>query len=524
MIRLVSVKEMREIEREGDANGVSYAQMMERAGRGLAQVVGQASSHLHPTVALGLVGSGNNGGDTLVALEALARADWQVRAYLVRPRAAEDVYLARLIQAGGQVCDPTEDTNRLVLDDWLATSGIILDGVLGTGVQLPLRPELEAFLAHVGRHQNLPPVVAVDCPSGIDCDTGEASPATLKAAMTICMDAIKVGLLKFPANDFAGEIVTVSLGLPEGLPVLKKCSTFVAHAQEVRAWLPPRVRMAHKGTFGTLMIVAGCKWYPGAAGLAGEAAYRVGTGLVQMAVPASLQAGLIGRLLEATWLPLPETEGGIDAAAEGLIRTNLERVNTLLIGPGFGQQPGTAEFIRALFSRPAGLPPCVVDADGLRLLAKTSGWHKLLPPDSILTPHPGEMSALTGLRVDEIQADRLATAQKFACRWGHTVVLKGAFSVVASPDGRAHVIPVATAALARAGSGDLLAGMIAGLRAQGVASYEAAVSAAWIHGQAGLTAEKTFGHSASVLAGDVLAAVPVVLNRLVHEDWVVRIS
>ena len=523
MIRLVSVAEMRAIEREGDARGVTYADMMERAGRGLAQVVRQTCSHLHPKVALGLIGSGNNGGDTLVALAALAESGWQVRAYLVRPREAEDVYLARLIQTGGQVCDQAEDPGRLVLDDWLATTGILLDGVLGTGVQLPLRPELEEILAHVGRFQNLPPVVAVDCPSGVDCDSGEASPATLRAAMTICMDAIKIGLLKFPANDYVGEIVTVGLGLPEDLAALKKSSTFVANAQEVRAWLPPRPRTAHKGTFGTLMIVAGCKWYPGAAGLAGEAAYRVGTGLVQMAVPASLQVGLIGRLLEVTWLPLPETDGGINAMAEELIRNNLERVNTLLIGPGFGQQPGTAEFIRALFSRPAGLPPCVVDADGLRLLAKIPGWHKLLPPDAILTPHPGEMSALTGLRVDEIQADRLAAAQKFACRWGHTVVLKGAFSVIASPDGRVHVIPVATAALARAGSGDVLAGMIAGLRAQGAASYEAAVSAAWIHGQAGLVAEKALGHSASVLAGDVLAAVPGVLKRLAEEDWVVRI-
>jgi NAD(P)H-hydrate epimerase len=160
------------------------------------------------------------------------------------------------------------------------------------------------------------------------------------------------------------------------------------------------------------------------------------------------------------------------------------------------------------------LPPLVFDADGLKLLAKIPDWAKTLPTPAILTPHPGEMSVLTGLSVEEIQTDREGIAARFAKEWGHVVVLKGAFTVVAAPDGRSTVIPFATSALARAGTGDVLAGLIVGLRAQGVDAYEAAVAGAWIHARAGLEAAEALGGTASVLAGDVLEAVPDVLAEL----------
>jgi NAD(P)H-hydrate epimerase len=160
------------------------------------------------------------------------------------------------------------------------------------------------------------------------------------------------------------------------------------------------------------------------------------------------------------------------------------------------------------------LPPVVVDADGLKLLASIDHWYKLLPSIAVLTPHPGEMSVLTGLSIEEIQKDRQKIARDFAKDWGHVVVLKGAFTVIASPDGRIMVIPVASSALARAGTGDVLAGLIVGLRAQGVEAFEAAVAGAWIHGQAGLYAASKLGTTASVLAGDVLNSVSSVLADL----------
>jgi NAD(P)H-hydrate epimerase len=164
--------------------------------------------------------------------------------------------------------------------------------------------------------------------------------------------------------------------------------------------------------------------------------------------------------------------------------------------------------------KPIPLPPLVFDADGLKLLSKIPGWQKNLPAPAILTPHPGEMSVLTGIPIDEIQKNRLTVVRKIAQDWGHVIVLKGAFSVIAAPDGRTTTIPIATPALARAGTGDILAGMVTGLRAQGVNAYDAARAGAWIHAQAGIAASEVLGSTAAVMAGDVLEAIPEIIAEL----------
>jgi NAD(P)H-hydrate epimerase len=290
---------------------------------------------------------------------------------------------------------------------------------------------------------------------------------------------------------------------------------------------------AHKGTFGTVLVVAGSQRYTGAAWLAGQAAYRIGAGLVTLAIPESLHSVLAGQFPEATWLPLPEEDGYIEPAAIEIVLNNLEHITALLIGPGFGLERQTLRFVDQLLSKKprsaigfmpgieqAGdakrttLPPMVIDADGLKLLAKIPEWHKKLPRASILTPHPGEMSVLTKIPKETIQADRLAVAERFCKEWEHVVVLKGAMTIIAAPDGQTAVIPVASPALARAGTGDVLSGLIVGLRAQGVNAFEAATAGAWIHAFAGLHAASNLGNSASVLAGDVLRAVSEVLGEV----------
>jgi hydroxyethylthiazole kinase-like uncharacterized protein yjeF len=291
---------------------------------------------------------------------------------------------------------------------------------------------------------------------------------------------------------------------------------------------------AHKGTFGTAVIAAGSVNYTGAALLAGKAAYRSGAGLVTLAVPAPLHASLAGQFPEATWLLLPHELGVIAESAAEVLRKNLERATALLVGCGFGLEDTTADFLSALLTGPraarggigfvhpareagaakASLPPMVVDADGLKLLARIPNWPSTLPAESVLTPHPGEMSVLTGLPRDELQADRVGAAERFAKEWGHVVVLKGAYTVIAGPEGETAIIPVATPALARAGTGDVLAGLVTGLRAQGVPAYPAAWAGAWIHAQAGLRAAAALGGTASVLAGDVLDQIAGVLSSL----------
>lgn len=535
-MKLVSVEQMRAMEKEADERGVSYGKMMERAGQGVARVI--RTQRGSSGVITALVGTGNNGGDALVALTALAQSGWQSRAYLIRPRAERDALVARLSASGGEVLQAEQDPDFKQLAAWLGESDVLLDGLLGTGATLPLKEDFARLLAFAGAYRPRPFVVAVDCPSGVDCDSGAAPAEILAADLTICMEAAKYGLLKFPAFGSCGQIVTVDLGLPPDLKAAPADDIQVVTADMARVLLPPRPMDAHKGSFGTALVAAGSLNYTGAAVLAGEAAYRVGAGLVRMAVPGPLHAALAGHLPEATWLILPHAMGVIAADAAVVLAENLEKATALLLGPGWGAEETTGVFLRRVlsgehsrtghpalgFARVAAetstessetrLPPLVLDADALRLLTRIPDWKSLLPAESVLTPHPGEMAAMTGMRVEDIQAERLETAVRFAQEWGQVVVLKGALTVIAAPSGQARIIPVATAALARAGTGDVLAGLIVGLRAQGLGAFDSAVLGAWLHAQCGLIAASRSGSTASVLAGDVLRGLPEAMAQI----------
>jgi len=509
-MKYVSVAEMVAIEVEANAQGLSYEQMMENAGSGLAEVIQEEYGFLDEAGALGLVGSGNNGGDTLVALARLAGEGWKTSAAILRARPEHDPLVARFTEQGGRLYDLSAEADLELLGRLIEAHAILLDGALGTGIKLPLRGALAETLDFVrrkiGEMESPPTVLAVDCPSGVDCDSGQAAPQCIPADRTITMAAVKHGLLKFPAYNLVGDLNLVEIGLPDGgweLPAWKAAPCFVIAADWVRAALPPRPLDAHKGTFGAALIVAGSANYTGAALLAGKAAYRSGAGLVTLAVPEGLHLALAGHFPEATWLLLPQADGAIAAPAARLTLENLDRVTALLVGPGFGLAETSEKFIDRLLDGER-LPPLVFDADGLKLLANIPKWYTRLPAPSILTPHPGEMSVLTGLPVREIQASRLETALKFSREWGHVLALKGAFTIVAAPDGRAAILPVATPALARAGTGDVLAGLIAGLRAQGLPPFEAAAAGVWIHAAGGIRAARALGSTAAVLAGDVL--------------------
>jgi NAD(P)H-hydrate epimerase len=522
ILKYLSVGEMIAIEKEADASGLSYAAMMENAGRGLAEVVRDAYSHLQGRRVLGLVGSGNNGGDTLVALAHLAAWDWRADAYLARPRSQPDPLVEALRQAGGRVFSSEGDQDFGLLTGLIQSHELILDGVLGTGVRLPLKGDVVSIL-DVARRSIAAlkdvHIVAVDCPSGVDCDSGEVSDVCIPADLTVSMAAAKRGLLKFPAYSLVGELVFVGIGLGEGFPyppTWQSINRFIVDKEWVQGVMPVRPLDAHKGTFGTALVVAGSSNFAGAVLLAGEAAYRIGSGLVTLGIPESLYPALVGHLTEATWLLLPEQDGGIGVEAAAIVHRNLQRVTALLIGPGFGLRGGTQQFLTE-FLQPRDdlkLPPVVIDADGLKHLAGIQGWPELLPERSVLTPHPGEMGVLTGRSVSEIQDRRMDIAESYAQSWRHVLVLKGAFTVIADPGGQTAIIPVASPALARAGTGDVLAGLITGLLAQGVDAFEASAAGAWIHAQAGVCAARRLGSSAAVIAGDLIQGVIEVMGDL----------
>ena len=511
MAKLVNVTEMRAVEKAADKSGLTYAKMMQNAGTSLAQAIIAHSHSLEKTV-LGLVGPGNNGGDTLVALEFLAKQGWKAAALLVK-RGPEEKYVKRARKAGVSIF--LNDKTGSKLAKRISRHAVLLDGLLGTGIRLPLHEPFDTVLGWVkeivGSLEEPPHVVAVDCPSGMDTDTGEVPPELLIADLTVSMAAVKRGMLRLPAFGYLGKLVVGDIGLPADLPEWDSIQSYAIDEAMARAALPLRPLDAHKGTFGTALIVAGSQRFPGASLLAGEAAYRSGAGLVSIATPESIQPALAGYLREAIWLPLPAESGWLSEAAADVVKPAVERTTALLIGPGFGQEQSTCRFVDALLKMK--LPPLVVDADALKLLARLEDWPRRLPPDSVLTPHPGEMAVLTGLATEEIQASRLETAEKFSHQWNAVLVLKGAFTVVAAPDGCIATMPLASPALARAGTGDVLAGLITGLRTQGISAFEAACAAVWLHGQAGLRAAARLGGTAGILAGDLITELPGLIGK-----------
>jgi hydroxyethylthiazole kinase-like uncharacterized protein yjeF len=261
------------------------------------------------------------------------------------------------------------------------------------------------------------------------------------------------------------------------------------------------------------MAIAGSVNYSGAAYLACSGAMRVGAGLVTLATSASLQPILAAKLTETTFLPLPESEPGvISAEAAGIAGQQFSQYDTLLIGCGLGQNQATADFVEALLDQEQ-LPTPIMDADALNILSKKAGWPAQVPENAVLTPHPGEMSRLCGLPIEEIQADRLNIARKYAEEWKKTIVLKGAFAVIASPEGSCGISPFANPGLATAGTGDVLAGVIAGLSAQGLEPFDAACLGVYLHGEAGEMIRNMLGDT-GMIASDLLQALPVVIKQL----------
>jgi NAD(P)H-hydrate epimerase len=526
MPRVFTVAEMRALEAAADRAGVSYALMMENAGRAVAEAL---LAHLDDLAAhkfLVVCGSGNNGGDGLVAAHYLSNAGARVTVYCVRSPDEADPKVQRLRAKSILLADAQNDQRSRVLHNLLLSATVVVDAIFGTGARFPLGGASADLLREVQAALDLrrprPFVVAVDCPSGLDCDTGALDPLTIPADLTVTLAGAKRGHFAFPGADVLGELVIADIGIAADLPEAQAGVELVT-PERVRGLLPARPRDAHKGTFGRALVAAGSVSYTGAAYLAGAAAYRAGAGLVTLAIPAPLHPILAGQLPEATWVVLPEHAGAIGADAAEVLAPALGQATAVLVGPGLGSEADTGEFLERLLSGGAArrrlgfgqsapapateagtLPPLVVDADGLRLLARLDGWPRRLPPNCVLTPHPGEMAALTGTHKEALQTDRLGAALRYAHDWGQVVVLKGAFTVIAAPDGRAALLPFATAALARAGTGDVLAGAIVGLLAQGLAPYEAALAAGYLHGRAGELAARALGQTASVLAGDVL--------------------
>jgi len=546
-MRILTVGEIQSIERSADALGHTYAAMMALAGKGVAEAIRRRLPVVGKRI-LVLVGPGNNGGDGLVAARWLQESGAAVTAYLSRTRDQdEDAVYRDAVTSNVPIVNGPSDVNAKRLRSLLAQTDVIVDALLGTGATPPLRGAIADILSVV--HQAVgqpspqtlvsfrlphpqpprPCIVAVDGPSGLDFDTGEVDANTLRADFTVTFAAPKWGHLRFPGAARVGDLVVADIGIPDSveIPVGPKLAT----PNQTGAWLPPRPMDAHKGTFGKAMIVAGSSNYTGAAILAATAAVRAGTGLVTLALPGTLHSAVVAAIPEATYLLLPHALGVVNEHAVPVLMEAVPGYSAMLVGPGLGHTPETRAFLTRLLgidgpARTAGflrseptsvastkLPPLVVDADGLNILSEIPNWPAHLPTGTILTPHPGEMARLTGVETSEIQDNRLDIAQEWAQRWQQVVVLKGAFTIIASPEHEPVLLPFANPGLSSAGTGDVLAGTIVALRAQGLEPFRSAVAGAYLHGLAGEIATRRRG-AAGTAASDVALALAAAWQQL----------
>jgi NAD(P)H-hydrate epimerase len=514
--KIVSTAEMREIERAADASGCSYAAMMEAAGAAVARAVRMRYGFGTPSVIV-LAGPGNNGGDGLVCARHLHENGVQVHAYLWKRRTGvvEDFggHFARLQALGVEYVHADADPEYSILTRWLTEGNIVVDALLGTGANRPVEGQLAAILTCVQRRLaqvSAPLMIAVDCPSGLHCDTGAVDPLTLPAAQTVTFGWAKWGHYRFPGANKVGDLVVADIGVPaEAGDAIK---TFVITDEIAAAWLPPRPRVSHKGSFGKLLAVVGSMNYPGAGSLACAAAQRVGVGLVTGAVPEPVWPISAGKVSESTWLPLPADLGAITPAAADVVKAALPGYDAFLVGCGLTRSPGVVEAGRQMLAA-ARRTPTLIDADGLNCLAQMDGWPGRLPEQVVLTPHLAEMARLCQMSIAEVGGQTWELARAKAVEWHCVVLLKGPYTVIAEPGGWLGVLPVATPALATAGTGDVLAGVIAGLLAQGVEPFAAACLGAWLHGWAGLRCERKIGPAGAV-ASDLLLQIPKALGAL----------
>lgn len=516
-MKIVTVEQMISLERRSAELGAPPEFLMENAGLAVAQHARQLlGGSVENRRIVMLIGPGNNGGDGLVAARHLADWGGGVHLFLVKRKTAGDPNWALCVERRIPHTDALARDTLTAFADALSQADLFVDALFGTGKVRPLEGTVKELLTRVNATKIERPalkILAVDLPSGLNADTGEVDPVTPTADLTVTFAYPKIGLFRFPGAARVGRLEVADIRIPPQLA--QDIPTELITPQMVWDHLPPRPLHANKGTFGRLLVVAGSPNYLGAACLACESAMRVGTGLVTLATARSLQPLMAMKLVETTHFPLPESERGIiDPEADSLTRREAARYDATLLGCGLGQHTDTVEFIRRLLLEGQWPDmPFVVDADGLNALSRIPRWWQKMPARTVLTPHPGEMARLWGQSIEEIQSDRLETARKAAHVWNQTVVLKGAYTVVASPDGRAGISGAANPGLASAGTGDVLAGIIGGLLAQGLAPFAAAQCGVYLHAAAGELVKTELG-DAGMVASDLLMALPKVIKNL----------
>ena len=519
-MRLVKASEMQEMDRLSIHEiGIPGAVLMENAARGTTRLF---LEHFDPVKGAHIViicGRGNNGGDGYVIARYLYQAGLKVTVLV----------LTETDRISGDALINLEIIKRIGLEikvasDYEAWSGIsgcleecdyIIDGILGTGLNSPVKGFFGRVIEDINKSEK--PVTAIDIPSGLNADTGQVMGAAVKAELTVTFGFPKLGQLLFPGADFVGRLVRIDIGIPEIVSDRVNSGYRIIEPDDFNGLIYEGKEDIHKGMRGHLLILAGSTGKTGAATLTALGALRSGAGLVTLGIPSSLNNILETKLTEAMTVPLPETEeGSLSLKARDKILTLLEGKTALAIGPGLSTNPETSALVRQVIAECE--LPVVIDADGLNALAAEGTSLEGLDDKKVLTPHPGEMGRLAGLKSGEVQLDRIGVAARFAEKYGCCLVLKGARTLLAEPGGVIYLNPTGNPSLSSGGSGDVLTGLIGGLLARGWPVSKAAIAGIYIHGLAADFLAEDMG-KAGLLAGELLDVIPGLMDALAKKEW-----
>ena len=474
-----------------EEQGVPSLDLMERAGLGLARVTAAAA---RPGPVRVVVGKGNNGGDGLVVARLLREDGREVDVLAAAdPAELRGDARANLERLPGSAPEP-------FAPERLEGSGVVVDALLGTGFEGSAREPLASAIAAMGAQDA--PVVACDVPSGVNAATGEVEGEAVRAAATATFHGPKLGLYVEPGKGHAGRVETVEIGIPRGAPGAERAGLI---SERVLSLYPRRERSGSKFASGVIVVAGGSMGLTGAPTMAARSAQRAGAGYVQVAVPGPVQPAVDLRLLEQMSRALPDADGFHTPEGAGVVEEMAERAGAVVLGPGLGRDEGAQGFARAVAR--AVQAPLLVDADGLNAHAGRLELFRNRQAPTVLTPHEGELGRLLERDSGEVARHRLASVSEAAERSGAVVLLKGDDTIVGLPTGEVAVSPRGTPALATAGTGDVLSGLIGALLAKGLEAFEAACLGTLAHVLAAEAAAMRLGPD-HVMAGDVIEALP----------------
>ncbi len=506
---LYTAYEMRSLDAKTiEGLGLPGIVLMEHAGYKSALIIKEEFPP--PGFVTVICGKGNNGGDGFVIARWLKHWGYFVNVILLSEKEKlkgdaktncevfSKLYPESFIEA---------PDNLEVIRKYVNECELIVDAILGTGIEKPLKDyflEVVKIINGSGKA-----VFSVDVPSGLPSDSGKLIGECVKADITATYGGLKRAHFIFPAKKYVGKIYLVDICIPSKIKGEITPDCFLVEEEDVKILFPKRALDAHKGNFGHLAIICGSKGKTGAGIMAGEAALKTGAGLVTLFVPESLNIAFEANTLEVMSQPFQDIDGFLTAKDSERILNELENKDALAIGPGLGQHPETLKLIETLIKE-CNIP-MVIDADGINLLAEKPKILEDKKAPIILTPHPGELSRLTGLSTKEINGKRLETALEWAKKLDVILVLKGAGTITATPEGKAYVNPTGNPGMASGGSGDVLTGIIGALLAMGIEAEKAAYAGVFLHGLSGDIAKEVTGEY-SLTASDMIEALSVVLK------------